>query len=119
MAKNFLLMMMLSVLLAYPLSTASAQAPEDESRAQADHANLATQLQNPIADLTSVPLQSNFDFGIGQEDAFRYTLNLQPVVPITLSRDWNLISWGARLVLTLLFPKSPAGGAGVARREGL
>jgi hypothetical protein len=86
------LKMILPFLVAYPLSTARAEAPEADSGGPAEHADLAVKLQNPIADLISVPLQSNFDFGIGQEEAFRYTLNLQPVIPITLSRSWNLIS---------------------------
>jgi hypothetical protein len=43
-------------------------------------------------DLFSVPLQFNWDTGIGPEDASRYTLNVQPVIPFSLSRDWNLIT---------------------------
>jgi hypothetical protein len=42
---------------------------------------LAKKLQNPVASLVSVPLQNNFDFGIGSDDGFRYTLNMQPVIP--------------------------------------
>ncbi len=56
-------------------------------------AELAKKLQNPVANLISVPFQSNWDFGNGQHDrdAMRYTLNVQPVIPISLSNDWNLI----------------------------
>ncbi len=54
---------------------------------------LAKQLSNPIASLTSVPLQGNFDFGGGaDDDGFGFTLNVQPVVPISLNDDWTLIS---------------------------
>lgn len=54
---------------------------------------LAKQLSNPIASLTSVPLQGNFDFGGGPtDDGFGFTLNVQPVVPIPLNNDWTLIS---------------------------
>jgi hypothetical protein len=46
-----------------------------------------------VADLISVPLQNNFDFRIApDDDGFRYTLNIQPVIPVSLTEDWNLIS---------------------------
>jgi hypothetical protein len=36
--------------------------------AQQDDTELAKQTQNPIANLISVPLQNNFNFGVGPED---------------------------------------------------
>lgn len=63
------------------------QTPEQDAQA------LAKKLANPVASLISLPLQNNFDFGMGpNEDGFRYTLNVQPVIPIALSKDWNVIS---------------------------
>jgi len=54
---------------------------------------LAKQLSNPVAALISVPLQLNYDSGVGFEgNGDRWTLNAQPVVPISISDDWNLIS---------------------------
>lgn len=53
---------------------------------------LAQQLANPVASLISLPFQNNFDFGIGANDGWRYTLNVQPVIPFSLSEEWNLIS---------------------------
>jgi hypothetical protein len=54
---------------------------------------LAKQLSNPIASLTSVPMQLNWDIGLGaDEEGERLTLNVQPVVPMDISEDWNLIS---------------------------
>jgi hypothetical protein len=56
-------------------------------------AELAKKLQNPVAALISVPFQSNFEWGGGpHSDGFKYTLNFQPVIPISISEDWNLIS---------------------------
>ena len=53
---------------------------------------LAKQLSNPVASLISVPFQFNAAFGGGPEDDGEwYTLNIQPVIPISIAPDWNLI----------------------------
>ncbi|MCA9288133.1 MAG: hypothetical protein KDA05_06095 [Phycisphaerales bacterium] len=69
--------------------------------------DLAQQLQNPVAALISVPFQFNYDEGFGPRDASRYTLNIQPVIPIELSDDWNLIS---RTIVPLIYQESLADG---------
>jgi hypothetical protein len=54
---------------------------------------LAKALSNPVAALISVPLQLNYDDGYGPGGyGERWTLNVQPVVPIELNEDWNVIS---------------------------
>ena len=41
----------------------------------------------------SVPFQFNYDENIGAaENIERYQLNIQPVIPIELNENWNLIS---------------------------
>jgi hypothetical protein len=57
-----------------------------------DAQELAKKLSNPVASLISLPLQSNFDFGMGTGSGWRYTLNVQPVIPIALGPKWNMIS---------------------------
>ena len=53
----------------------------------------ARQLTNPFADRIIVPFNNNPDFGIGGDnDSWRYTLTIQPVIPIHLSEKWNIIS---------------------------
>jgi hypothetical protein len=54
---------------------------------------LARKMYNPIAAVISLPFQFNFDRDIGaNRDGSRTTLNIQPVVPMSLSHDWNIIS---------------------------
>ena len=73
--------------------------------------DLAQQLANPVASLISVPFQANWDFGIGVNDATRFTLNVQPVIPFSLNEDWNLI---IRTILPVIDAESPAPGIGDA-----
>jgi hypothetical protein len=61
--------------------------------AEDSQAELAKKLNNPIASLVSLPMQLNYDEGIGMADqGERYQLNIQPVIPISLNEDWNIIS---------------------------
>ena len=72
-----------------------------------EEASLAKQLANPVASLISVPFQFNADQGIGpSEDIQRYNLNIQPVVPLRLSHNWNLIS---RTILPVVNLQGAAG----------
>lgn len=60
--------------------------------AEDDDAEIAKQLSNPVSSLISVPFQANWDFRMGPLDqGTQFKLNFQPVVPLTLNEDWNLI----------------------------
>ena len=72
-------------IVAVPAARALAQSSGDETE-------LAKKTQNPVADLISVPFQSNFNFGVGSKDATVYVLNVEPVIPLHLNADWNLIT---------------------------
>ncbi len=73
----------------YPFLTALALAT---CALHAQEADLAKKLANPISDLISLPIQSNYDFGVGPGDGTIWKTNIQPVIPISISEDWNVIS---------------------------
>jgi len=75
---------------------------------------IAKDLQNPVAMIISVPFQNNWDFGIGPDKAYRYTLNFQPVIPLSISSKWNLI---IRTILPVIHAESPA--PGISSKSGL
>ena len=72
---------------------------------------LAKKLANPVASLISVPLQYNYDENYGpDEKGSVHRLNIQPVIPISLNQDWNLIT---RIILPLVDMNDiPAAGMG-------
>jgi hypothetical protein len=79
-------------------------------QAQDSAASLAKQLANPVAALISVPFQLNYDQDIGPaDDGDRWLMNVQPVVPVTLNEDWNLIS---RTILPVVSQSDIYPGAG-------
>ncbi len=73
--------------------TAGAHAAEPAAAAALENqAELAKKLANPVASLISVPLQYNYDENIGpNEQGSKSLLNVQPVIPLSLGQDWNLI----------------------------
>lgn len=80
---------------------ASAQSPSADE--------LAKKLSNPVASLVSVPFQYNFDSPYGSEEGFKNTLNIQPVVPTSISDDWNLIT---RVIVPVVYQDDVFGDSG-------
>ncbi len=74
-----------------------------------DESELAKKTQNPVSDLISVPIQNNFNFGVGPDDDLQYVLNIQPVYPMNLSENWN---WIHRAIIPFIDQPELAPGFG-------
>lgn len=110
-------MLLIGLFLLVALSVQAAEPPQPSTQ-QTSEEELVKQTQNPVADLISVPLQNNFNFGTGSKNRTVWVGNLQPVIPIHITDDWNLIT---RTILPIinqpsLFPgmSSATGQVGVA-----
>jgi hypothetical protein len=65
-------------------------APAEDTEANTE--KLAQAAQNPIASLISVPFQNNFAGNIGPLNQTQYVLNVQPVIPVSLSPKWLVVT---------------------------
>ena len=77
--------------------------------------DLQKQVQNPVASLISVPFQNNTNFPVGTASRVQDVLNIQPVVPVKLTEDWNLI---ARWITPIVYQPNPSAGEGGANGLG-
>ncbi|HVV53655.1 MAG TPA: neuromedin U [Polyangia bacterium] len=64
---------------------ATPEEKQDEAK------KLAEQSQNPISSLISFPFQFNFAGGMGPFHRSELILNMQPVIPIPLTKTWTLV----------------------------
>ena len=70
-----------------------ALACQSIAEAQDSDADLAQDLTNPLANLITLPIQVNYDRGLGPLDAGKkWQASVQPVVPFEVNDDWNLIT---------------------------
>src|SRR5438045_439899 len=77
--------------------------------------DLVRQLINPFTTLVRVPMELSYDRRIGPANSgTAYTLNVQPLIPFMVDRDWTILS---RTILTVALQNEVFPGAG--RQAGL
>jgi len=79
-----------------------------------DDGELARATQNPVASMISLPFQNNTNFKFGPEEKTQNILNIQPVIPVSLNDDWNLIT---RTIMPLI--SQPETYPGSSRTNGI
>jgi hypothetical protein len=81
----------------------SAPEPQADDTSPDSATALAKKLQNPVGDLYSFPFQNNTNFNYGPHKGTQDILNVQPVIPIHVTEDWNVIT---RTILPLIWQPS-------------
>lgn len=80
----------------------------------AGEGDLAKAAQNPIADMISLPFQYNTNLNVGPQKQTQSVLNIQPVYPVKLNPEWNLVT---RTILPVI--SQPDLGTGNGRTNGI
>jgi hypothetical protein len=83
---------------------------EETPAASTTTSDLQKAVQNPVASLISVPIQNNSNFGVGPYDRTQDVLNIQPVIPAKISKNWMLITRIIQPIIWQPYPDQPTGG---------
>jgi hypothetical protein len=62
------------------------------AQAEMSAEELSKLVQNPVGNLISVPYQYNTNFNVGPLNGTQNILNIQPVIPIEINKEWNIIT---------------------------
>ena len=100
----------LALSLVWVMLAPPARAQEEPADGSGGRSHLAQELTNPVADLLTIPIQMNYDSGIGPvDDGWKLQTNIQPVYPLDLGPDWNLIT---RTIVPVIWQGDLFPGAG-------
>ena len=83
-------------------------------RAEMSAEELAKLAQNPVGNLVSVPFQNNANYNVGPLNGNQNVLNIQPVIPVSINADWNIIT---RTILPVI--SMPALSPSTERENGI
>ena len=84
------------------------------ARAEMSAEELAKLAQNPVGNLISVPFQNNTNLNFGPEKGTQNILNIQPVIPVSVDKDWNIIT---RTIVPVIW--NPALGPDIDSKSGV
>ena len=84
------------------------------AHAELSEEELAKIAQNPVGNLISVPFQENLNLNAGPLEKNQSVLNIQPVIPIDINENWNIIT---RTILPIL--SVPPYAPGQSRTNGI
>lgn len=90
-------------------SQTEAALPTTPSTVAQSDEDLLKAVQNPVADLISVPILNTTNFNLGPYNRAQNVLALQPVIPANLSENWMLIS---RIILPITWQPYPDQNSG-------
>jgi hypothetical protein len=93
------------------VASLAAMAPAHAEMSAEELAKLA---QNPVGNLISLPFQNNTNLNYGPEKGTQNILNIQPVIPVSISDDWNIIT---RTILPVIW--QPSLGPGIDSNTGI
>src|SRR5262245_54807564 len=85
-----------------------------DARAALSAEELAKLAQNPVGNLISLPFQNNTNLNFGPEKGTQNILNIQPVIPISVSSEWNIIT---RTIVPVIW--NPSLGPGIDSKNGI
>jgi hypothetical protein len=83
------------------------------ARAEMSAEELAKLAQNPVGNLISLPFQNNTNLNFGPEKGTQNILNIQPVIPFSVDKDWNIIT---RTIMPIIW--MPSLGPGIPAKSG-
>jgi hypothetical protein len=98
--------------LALPVFAQQAKTGGTEAPPPAEAAaeGLQKAVQNPVANLISVPIQNNSNFDVGPYNRTQDVLNVQPVIPANISENWMIISRIIQPIVWQPYPNANTGG---------
>ena len=88
-----------------PVDVTGTQVATEQTPAAATNSDaLRKAAQNPIASLISVPVQNIDNFDIGPANRTQNIVNIQPVIPLSAGKNWNLIT---RWIVPIIYQPIP------------